>query len=74
LTTFDAKGPDTSYPPISPLWPPAAAPNVLTVLIEDLWAAPFAAAVRDSGGVLLEGARVPHELAEEAFAGVEPVG
>ena len=41
---------------------------------EDLWAARFAAAVRDSGGVLLEGARVPHELAQEAFARVEPVG
>ena len=35
LTTFDAKDPDTSYPPISPLRPPAAAPNVLIVLIDD---------------------------------------
>ena len=38
---------------------------------EDLWAAPFAAAVRDSGGVLLEGGRIPHELAQEALARVE---
>ena len=29
---------------------------------EDVWAAPFAEAVRNSGGVLLEGARIPHEL------------
>jgi len=37
---------------------------------EDLWAAPFAEAVRDAGGILLEGARVPHELvsAIEALA------
>ncbi len=41
---------------------------------EDLWAAPFAAAVRESGGVLLEGGRVPHELAQEAFARVERAG
>jgi Family of unknown function (DUF6325) len=39
---------------------------------EDLWAAPFARAVRDSGGVLLEGGRVPHELAQEAFARIDP--
>lgn len=41
---------------------------------EDLWAAPFASAVRDSGGVLLEGGRVPHELAEAALAAVESAG
>jgi arylsulfatase A-like enzyme len=35
LTTFDAKDPDTSYPPIAPLRPPAGAPNVLIVLIDD---------------------------------------
>ncbi len=35
---------------------------------EDLWAAPFAEAVRASGGVLLEGARIPHELIAPALA------
>src|SRR5438270_8596480 len=35
LTTYDAKDPDTSYPPITPLRPPAGAPNVLIVLIDD---------------------------------------
>jgi arylsulfatase len=33
--TYDAKDPDTSYPPIEPLRPPAGAPNVLVVLIDD---------------------------------------
>src|SRR5215467_4029948 len=35
LTTFDAKDPDTKYPPIRPLRPPAGAPNVLIILIDD---------------------------------------
>src|SRR5690242_20374370 len=35
LVTFDAKDPDTSFPPIEPLRPPAGAPNVLIVLIDD---------------------------------------
>ena len=35
LTTYDAKDPDTSFPPIQPLRPPAGAPNVLIVLIDD---------------------------------------
>ena len=29
LTTYDAKDPDTSFPPIEALRPPAGAPNVL---------------------------------------------
>ncbi|WP_375385632.1 DUF6325 family protein [uncultured Microbacterium sp.] len=46
-------------------------PNTSAALLlwEDLWAAPFAAAVRDSGGVLLQGARVPHEIIESALDG-----
>ena len=35
VTTFDAKDPDTSYPPIEPLRPPEDAPNVLVILIDD---------------------------------------
>src|SRR3990172_5020755 len=35
LTTYDAKDPDTSFPPIEPLRPPAGAPNVLIVLLDD---------------------------------------
>jgi arylsulfatase A-like enzyme len=36
LTTYDAKDPDTSYPPIRDVRPPAAAPNVLVILIDDV--------------------------------------
>jgi arylsulfatase len=36
LTTYDAKDPDTKYPPIEPLRPPKGAPNVLIVLIDDV--------------------------------------
>ncbi len=36
LTTFDTKDPDTQYPPIQPLRPPAGAPNVLVVLLDDV--------------------------------------
>jgi hypothetical protein len=36
LTTYDAKDPDTSFPPITRLRPPAGAPNVLVVLIDDV--------------------------------------
>lgn len=36
LTTYDAKDPNTSYPPIKELRPPAGAPNVLIVLLDDV--------------------------------------
>lgn len=36
LTTYDAKNPDTKYPPIRDLRPPAGAPNVLIVLLDDV--------------------------------------
>ncbi|WP_099037890.1 arylsulfatase [Mycobacterium neglectum] len=36
LTTYDAKDPDTTYPPIARLRPPDGAPNVLIVLIDDV--------------------------------------
>ena len=36
LTTYDAKDPDTTFPPIEPLRPPAGAPNVLLVLLDDV--------------------------------------
>ena len=35
-TTYDAKDPETKYPPIVPLRPPSHAPNVLVVLIDDV--------------------------------------
>jgi arylsulfatase len=36
LTTYDAKDPDTKFPPITPLRPPTGAPNVLIVLLDDV--------------------------------------
>ena len=36
LTTYDAKDPDTAYPPIVPLNPPKGAPNVLVILLDDV--------------------------------------
>ncbi len=35
LTTYDAKDPNSKFPPIQALRPPAGAPNVLIVLIDD---------------------------------------
>jgi arylsulfatase len=36
LITYDAKDPETTFPPIEPLRPPAGAPNVLIVLLDDV--------------------------------------
>src|SRR6266404_5209511 len=36
LVTYDAKDPDTNYPPIQPLRPPKGAPNVLIILLDDV--------------------------------------
>jgi arylsulfatase A-like enzyme len=36
LITYDAKDPDTSFPPIEPLLPPEGAPNVLVILLDDV--------------------------------------
>jgi arylsulfatase A-like enzyme len=35
-TIYDAKDPATSFPPIVPLRPPAGAPNVLVILLDDV--------------------------------------
>src|SRR5678810_64964 len=36
VTMYDAKDPDTKYPPIERLRPPQGAPNVLVVLLDDV--------------------------------------
>lgn len=36
LTTYDAKDPDSKYPPIEQLRPPKGAPNILIVLLDDV--------------------------------------
>jgi len=35
-TILDAKDPEATFPPIKPLRPPAGAPNVLIVLLDDV--------------------------------------
>ena len=47
-------------------------PNMSAALLmwEDTWAIPLVDALRDSGGVLIEGSRIPHDLIEAAFAGL----
>jgi hypothetical protein len=44
-------------------------PNSSAALLvwEDTWAGPFAAAVREANGVILEGARIPREVIEQAI-------
>ena len=36
FVAYDAKDPDTRFPPIEPLRPPEGAPNVLIVLLDDV--------------------------------------
>jgi Family of unknown function (DUF6325) len=47
---------------------PGSAAAVL--LVEDLWAVPLASAVDRSGGLLIEGARIPRDLVDAAVAGL----
>ena len=48
----------------------ALEPNSSAALLiwEDVWATPFVEAMRNSGGVLIEGSRSPHDLIEAAEA------
>ena len=48
----------------------ALEPNSSAALLvwEDLWAKPLVDAMRESGGVLIESARIPHDLIEPALA------
>jgi Family of unknown function (DUF6325) len=48
-------------------------PNTSAALLvwEDTWAAPFAAAVRNANGVILEGARIPREIIEGAMIALD---
>jgi len=45
-------------------------PNSSAALLiwEDVWATPFVQALRNSGGVVIEGSRIPHDLIEMAEA------
>jgi hypothetical protein len=48
----------------------ALEPNTSAAMLiwEDVWAARFAEAVRNANGIVLEGARIPHELIAPALA------
>jgi hypothetical protein len=41
------------------------------ILYENRWAAPFAAAVRNNGGVLVDNQRIPHQDVIDALAAIE---
>jgi Family of unknown function (DUF6325) len=47
----------------------ALEPNSSAVLLvwEDTWATELATAIRDANGVVMEGARIPHDLMEKAM-------
>jgi Family of unknown function (DUF6325) len=51
-------------------------PNSSAALLiwEDVWATPFVEALRNSGGVLIEGSRIPHDLIELAEAELASAG
>jgi hypothetical protein len=42
--------------------------SVALVVWEDLWAAPLLEALRNANGVVVEGARIPHDLIEPALS------
>ena len=42
----------------------------LMIVWEDVWASRLAAAIRDAGGVILSGERIPHDIVEAAFEGI----
>jgi hypothetical protein len=41
------------------------------ILWEDLWASELVAAMRNAGGVLVAWERIPHDIVELAFAGLD---
>ena len=48
--------------------------SVLILVWEDLWAEPLVDAMRKAGGVVLEGARIPAELADEVDQALASAG
>ena len=82
MVTYDAKDPDTAFPPIEPLRPPEGAPNVLVVLLDDVGfgaSSAFGGPVqhadrRAAGGRGPEVHALPHDGAVLADAGGAAVG
>jgi hypothetical protein len=52
------------------------APNSSAALLvwEDTWATELAQAIRNANGVIAEGARIPHDLVEQALSEIESAG
>ena len=48
--------------------------SAAVLIWEDVWATPFVEALRDSGAILIEGARIPHDLIEAAEAELAAAG
>jgi len=42
--------------------------SALVIVWEDIWAKPLVEAIREAGGVVVDAARIPHELVETAMA------
>ncbi|TVR28398.1 MAG: hypothetical protein EA389_00545 [Ilumatobacter sp.] len=45
--------------------------SALLIVWEDTWASALGRAVRDAGGRIVAGERIPHEVVEAAFAGID---
>lgn len=52
----------------------AAGSSVLLIVWENLWAQPFADAVQRAGGEIIEGARIPRDVADELFDALSAAG
>ena len=48
--------------------------SAAVLIWEDVWATPFVEALRNSGAILIEGARIPHDLIEAAEAELAAAG
>ena len=46
----------------------------LLIVWEDTWAAPLAEALRNAGGVIVAGERIPREIVEAAYEGLPAAG
>ena len=47
--------------------------SVALLLWEDVWARPLLDALLEANGVLVEGARIPHDLIEPALSDLAPI-
>ena len=45
--------------------------SALLIVWEDLWATPLVEAIRRAGGELVAGERIPHDVVEAAFEGID---